>query len=91
MSAPAASFCSELRPSSDSLAPTLLPTQFDKAASQTLAAQLKNKCTTKAKLQTYRNCDEVRAVRRPGLLWRGLTHPFGAGLDIPPARGSLQD
>lgn len=33
--------------------------QFDKAASQTFSSQLKNKCTSKAKLQTYRLCDEV--------------------------------
>ncbi|KAK9895130.1 transcription initiation factor IIA, gamma subunit [Cystobasidium minutum MCA 4210] len=33
--------------------------EFDKAASQTFSTQLKNKCTSKAKLQTYRLCDEV--------------------------------
>jgi len=33
--------------------------QFDKAASTVMSSGLKTKCTAKAKLQTYRLCDEV--------------------------------
>ncbi|CAD6578607.1 MAG: Transcription initiation factor IIA small chain (TFIIA 13.5 kDa subunit) [Cyphobasidiales sp. Tagirdzhanova-0007] len=33
--------------------------EFDKAASQTFSTSLRNKCSAKAKLKTYRLCDEV--------------------------------
>lgn len=45
--------------------------QFDKAASQTFSTQLKNKCTSKAKLQTYRLCDEVN-TNEDEIMWLRL-------------------